>query len=43
MILRAMPVVGYLLVGFPMPDRSKVMIQTKRDTLALEVGRCFLA
>jgi hypothetical protein len=28
-----------LLVGSPMPDRSKVMTQTKRDTLALQVGR----
>ena len=27
-----------LLVGFPMPDRSKVMTQTKRDALALQVG-----
>ena len=27
-----------LLVGSPMPDRSKVMTQTKRDTLALQVG-----
>ena len=24
-----------LLVGSPMPDRSKVMAQTRRDTLAL--------
>jgi hypothetical protein len=24
----------------PMPDRSKAMIQTKRDTLALQVGGC---
>ena len=24
-----------LLVGSPMPDRSKVMTQTKRDTLVL--------
>jgi hypothetical protein len=24
--------------GSPMPDRSKVMIQTKRDTLALQIG-----
>jgi len=30
---------GSLLpVGSPMPDRSKVMIQTKRDALALQVG-----
>ena len=27
-----------LLVGSPMPDRSKVMTQTKRDALALQVG-----
>ena len=27
-----------LLVGSPMPDGSKVMTQTKRDTLALQVG-----
>jgi len=27
-----------LLVGSPMPDRSKVMTQTERDTLALQVG-----
>jgi len=27
-----------LLVGSPMPDRSKVMTQTKRVTLALQVG-----
>ena len=27
-----------LLVGPPMPDRSKVMTQTKRDTLVLRVG-----
>jgi len=26
-----------LLVGSPMPDRSKVMTQTKRNTLALQV------
>ena len=26
-----------LLVGSPMPDRSKVMTQTKRDTLVLQV------
>jgi len=26
-----------LLVGSPMPDRSKVMTQTKRDALALQV------
>jgi hypothetical protein len=38
MFLRAMPAVAYQLVGSPMPDRSKGMIQTKRDTLALQVG-----
>jgi len=27
-----------LLVGCPMPDRSKVLTQTKRDALALQVG-----
>jgi len=27
-----------LLVGSPMPDRSKVMTQPKRDALALQVG-----
>ena len=27
-----------LLVGSPMPDRSKVMTQTKRDALAFQVG-----
>jgi len=26
------------VVGPPMPDRSRVMTQTKRDTLALQVG-----
>jgi len=26
-----------LLVGSPMPDRSKVMTQTKRNTLVLQV------
>ena len=38
MILRAMLAVAKLLVGSPMPDRSKVMTQTKRDTLVLQVG-----
>jgi hypothetical protein len=33
MILRAMPA-----VASSMPDRSKVMIQTKRNTLILQVG-----
>jgi len=27
-----------LLVGCPMPDRSNVMTQTKRDALAFQVG-----
>jgi len=27
-----------LLVGSPLPDRSKVMAQTKRGTLLLQVG-----
>jgi hypothetical protein len=27
-----------LLVGPPIPDRSRVMTQTKRDTLFLQVG-----
>jgi hypothetical protein len=27
-----------LLVGPPVPDRSRVMIQTKRDNLVLQVG-----
>jgi hypothetical protein len=27
-----------LLVGSPMPERSKVMTQTKRDALAFQVG-----
>jgi hypothetical protein len=27
-----------LLIGLPMPDRSSVMTQTKRDTLVLQVG-----
>jgi len=36
MILRAMLVVVYLLVVHPMPDRSKVMTQTKRDTMVLQ-------
>jgi len=27
-----------LLVGSPMPDRSKVMTQTKRDNLVLQFG-----
>jgi len=38
MILRAMLAVAKLLVGSPMSDRSKVMTQTKRDTLVLQVG-----
>jgi hypothetical protein len=27
-----------IVVGLPMPDRSKVMTLTKRDTLVLQVG-----
>ena len=27
-----------LLVGTPLPDRSNVMTQTKKDALALQVG-----
>ena len=38
MILRAMLAVVMLLVWHHVPDRSKVMTQTKRDTLALQVG-----
>jgi len=38
MILRSMLVVAKLLVRPSMPDRSKVMTQTKRDTLVLHVG-----
>jgi hypothetical protein len=38
MILGAMLAVALLLVGPPMPDRSKGMTQTKRDTLVLQVG-----
>jgi hypothetical protein len=29
---------SFLLVGSPMPDKSEVMTQTKRDALALQVG-----
>jgi hypothetical protein len=36
--LSAMPAVAYLLVGSPMPDRSRGRSQTKRDTLVLQVG-----
>jgi hypothetical protein len=38
MILIAMLAVVLLLVGLPMPDRSKVMTPTKRNTLVLQVG-----
>jgi len=38
MILRAMPAVAKLLIGPPTPDMSKVMTQTKSDTLVLQVG-----
>jgi hypothetical protein len=37
-IPRAMPAVALLPEGSPMPDRSRVMAQTKRDTLVLQVG-----
>ena len=33
-----MPAVAQLLAGSRKPDRSKVIAQTKRDTLVLEVG-----
>jgi hypothetical protein len=33
--LRGMPAIAYLLVGSPMLDRSKVIIQIKRDTFVL--------
>jgi len=29
---------GTVATGTPMPDRSKVMTQTKRDTLVLQLG-----
>jgi hypothetical protein len=35
---RAMPAVVERLVGPPMPERSKGRVQTKRDTLVLQVG-----
>jgi hypothetical protein len=38
MIPRAMLAVAYAMVGPPMPDRSRVMTQTKRDTLVLQVA-----
>jgi hypothetical protein len=38
MIVRAMLAVVMLSVVPPMPDRSRVMTQTKRDTLVLQVG-----
>jgi TRAP-type C4-dicarboxylate transport system permease small subunit len=38
MILKAVLVVVWLLVGPAMPDKSKVMTQIKRDTLVLQVG-----
>jgi len=33
-----MPVVEWLLSWSPMPDRSKVITQTKMDNLILQVG-----
>ena len=38
MILRAVLTVVMVLVWHHLPDRSKVMTQTKRDTLILQVG-----
>jgi hypothetical protein len=38
MIPRAMLAVAYATGRAPMPDRSRVMTQTKRDTLVLQVG-----
>ena len=35
---RVMPAVAYLMVGSPMPDRSKGRAQTNRDTLVLQDG-----
>jgi hypothetical protein len=35
---RAMLAVFLLLVGSSMPERSKGRVQTKKDTLALQVG-----
>ena len=35
---KAMPAGALLLIGPPMPDRSKVRGQTKSDPLALQVG-----
>jgi hypothetical protein len=37
-ILSATSAVAWLLVGSPMPDKSKVITQTERDTLVLQVG-----
>jgi hypothetical protein len=37
MILRVLPAVAYILVGPSMLDGSKVMMQTKRDTLVFQV------
>jgi hypothetical protein len=38
MILRAVLAGVMILVWHPLPARSKVMIQTKRDILVLKVG-----
>ena len=38
MIPRPMMMVAQLLVGYPILDRSKVMTQTKMDTLIIQVG-----
>jgi len=37
MILRTMPALALLVVAHPMPDKSQVMTQTKRDNLVLPV------
>jgi hypothetical protein len=38
MTLTTLLVVAQLLVGPPMPDRSNLMTQTKRDIVFLQVG-----
>jgi hypothetical protein len=38
MFLRTMLAEAYLLVRRPMPNKSRVMTQTKRDTLVLHVA-----
>jgi len=39
MVLTAMMAVALLLVGSPMPGRSKMIVQIKRGNLILQVGR----